>query len=171
MAGEARYRFGSSVPLIGIAPWGIVKNRESLIVHENSINYGYKIRKPVEFQDNGRSDGDYIALDSHHSHFILVSGAIGFGLRCDRLVIIAVGGRWTTVASANSVSSAPCGRVSSPALAKKLRMRPGSAKLDCWAGRAEYQPQKTGRARNKRVRTPPRRAQVQSRSQAVRAQI
>ena len=64
--------------MIGMVPWGIVKNKESLIVKAGSINYGYKTRRPIphtgaekSIKTEPRQHGQ-VALDSHHSHFVLV---------------------------------------------------------------------------------------------------
>ena len=70
--GQARYRVGGNVPLIGIAPWGVVKNKEQLVVDEGSVNYGYITRKPVQYKDNGQLEYGQAVLEPHHTNFILV---------------------------------------------------------------------------------------------------
>jgi hypothetical protein len=74
MSGQARFRFGGTTPLIGIVPWGVVANKDLLIVPENSINYGYNTRKPVSYPDKEPDPRLTSAalLQQHHSHFILV---------------------------------------------------------------------------------------------------
>jgi hypothetical protein len=57
-----------------VATWGILHRHEELVVGDNTYNYGYLTRKPVEYdarKEDLRSDP---ALDPNHSHFILVDG-------------------------------------------------------------------------------------------------
>ena len=61
--------------MIGFAPWGIVWNRDELVVPDNTINYGYEIRKPVEMllTDIPQEKQNKAAhLDKNHTHFVLV---------------------------------------------------------------------------------------------------
>ena len=70
LAGEARKRFGGNIPLIGIATWGVIQQRESLEVLDNTLNYGYSTRRPIKYE--ARKYVKAPALDPNHSHFILV---------------------------------------------------------------------------------------------------
>ena len=75
MAGQARERNGGNITLIGIVPYGLVMDREKLLVQEGEINYGYKTRQPVNANYNySDSPGDEVSLDPNHSHFLLVRG-------------------------------------------------------------------------------------------------
>jgi hypothetical protein len=74
-AGQARFRFGGNIPLIGISTWGSVANREELEVKPDSFNYGYITRKPVEYKEYDipeEKQRGMAHLEQNHSHFILV---------------------------------------------------------------------------------------------------
>jgi hypothetical protein len=59
--------------LIGIGTWGVFQQKQSLAVPDDKSNYGYRTRRPVDYEPTkyGR-EGKRPCLDSHHSHFILV---------------------------------------------------------------------------------------------------
>ena len=65
LMGEARQRDGGSFPLIGIAPRGRVKEPENGDVPPDRL----KSAAP-----NRKDDEPRVALDPHHSHFLLVPG-------------------------------------------------------------------------------------------------
>ena len=80
--GDARKKYGGSVTLIGIATWGVVHRHRDLVVENETYNYGYLSRKPVQY-DPRKEDlrkERLPPLDPNHSHFILVEGpGTGFG--------------------------------------------------------------------------------------------
>ena len=77
-AGQARYRFGGTIPLIGFASWGAITNNEDLVVKKGEVNYGYLIRKPIDYEKTEKEyaknseNMNEVLLEENHSHFILV---------------------------------------------------------------------------------------------------
>ena len=65
LMGEARQRGGGSFPLLGIAPRGRVKEPAISDVPQDQL----KSAAPIRMDDEPR-----VALDPHHSHFLLVPG-------------------------------------------------------------------------------------------------
>ena len=71
VTGQARYRFGAKIPLLAIVSWGSTAHTNVLAVEENSVNYGYMTKEPVEYSHTPIERR--ALLDPNHSHFILVS--------------------------------------------------------------------------------------------------
>jgi hypothetical protein len=77
--GQARYRFGAKIPLIGLVPWGVVKGNEDLEIKPDTASHGHLTSNPVEYDCNKppKANGKNSArLDPNHSHFILVSRSV-----------------------------------------------------------------------------------------------
>ena len=124
ISGQARHRLGGTVPLIGIVPWGVVKNREQLCVEAGSTNYGYRTRKPVAYKIDGQLEPGQAVLDPNHSNFILVSA---FDITLDPLDEIPSVYRWTMGPRESLVGSADFVRSLRLVQARKDRKPRGKA--------------------------------------------
>jgi hypothetical protein len=70
-SGQARYRFGAKIPLLGIVSWSSTAHTSKLTVENDTVNFGYITKAPVEYPNKGVPGR--ALLDPNHSHFILVS--------------------------------------------------------------------------------------------------
>jgi hypothetical protein len=78
-AGEARNRFGGNVPLIGISPWGCVRDREKLVAPDGNDRPSHLSKdREILYAPSRFVRKDLPILDCNHTHFILVDhGKVG----------------------------------------------------------------------------------------------